>query len=185
MENKRGRPKTITDEELQQILSAYAAEHPGIINYSQLAAHTGIKRHVWSRRMKQAVQKLNSPLLSAQTNAPALPLPNIESIIERYGNNPKKLIEAFEHLNQTLHILYEKNIKLNEQNNKLKEGISQKKQEIKALSATITEYEDMIAGSSYHDHRQNNKLKQNLISISNDDESLSLDFKNLFPNLFK
>ncbi|WP_242319906.1 hypothetical protein [Bacillus cereus group sp. BfR-BA-01349] len=185
MTKKRGRPQTVTDEELKKVLVTYAAEHPGIINYSQLEAHTGIKRHVWSRRMKKNIQKLNSPLHAEHLHTSALPLPNIESIIERYENHPQKLIQALDQFNQTLHKLYEKNVKLNERNNKLKKEITQKNEDIKALSNTISEYEDIIAGSSYHENRKKHNLKENLISISHQDESRSLDFKKLFPNLFK
>ena len=61
---EKGRPQKYTDEELTRTLLDYASKTPGRINYSALAKATGIKRHVWSRRKRTDIERLNTPLLS-------------------------------------------------------------------------------------------------------------------------
>ncbi|PGS68223.1 hypothetical protein COC69_27060 [Bacillus cereus] len=187
--NKRekGRPQKYTDEELTKILLDYTSKTPGKINYLTLEKVTGIKRHVWSRRMGQDIQRLNAPLLTENNQAPALPLPNIEFIIERYGHNTKALSGALKHVNEVIQSLYDDALQSQKKIQQYKENIRQQQQKIKELTLTLREYENIIAGSVYKENREKNQIQNNILTINhtNQENAVSLDFKKMFPNLFK
>ncbi|MGX5375398.1 hypothetical protein ACWKT1_23100 [Bacillus cereus] len=183
---EKGRPPKYTDEELTKTLLDYASKTPGKINYSALAKATGIKRHVWSRRKRTDIERLNTPLLSEQNDAPSLPLPNIEFIIERYGNDTKALTGALKHVNEVIQSLYDDLLQSRKKNERFKESIEQQQKKIKELTITLREYENIVAGSVYKDNREENHLQSNLLTINsnNKENAVSLDFKKMFPNIF-
>ncbi|QWH88408.1 hypothetical protein EXW29_09500 [Bacillus toyonensis] len=184
---ERGRPQKYTDEELTKILLDYASHNPGKINYLDLEKKTGIKRHVWSRRKRKDIERLNVPLLSENNDAPPLPLPNIEFIIERYGNDTKALSGALKHVNEVIQSLYYDLLQSQKKNKQYKENIEHQKQKIKELTYILKEYEDIIAGSVYKNNREETQLENNILTIdsNNKDNAVSLDFKKMFPNIFK
>ncbi|EJV87829.1 hypothetical protein [Bacillus cereus] len=184
---EKGRPQKYTDEELTKILLDYVSKTPGKINFSALENTTGIKRHVWSRRKRKDIERLNTPLLSKKNDAPPLPLPNIEFIIERYGNDTKALSGALKHVNEVIQSLYDDLLQSKKKNEQYKETIQQQQQKIKELTITLREYEDIVAGSVYKGNREENQLQSNLLTINNNNKenAVSLDFKKMFPNIFK
>ncbi|MCU5111470.1 hypothetical protein OCD79_13745 [Bacillus wiedmannii] len=184
---EKGRPQKYTDEELTKILLDYASQNPGRINYLSLEKTTGIKRHVWSRRKRKDIERLNAPLLRENNDAPPLPLPNIEFIIERYGNDTKALSGALKHVNEVIQSLYDDLLQSRKKNEQYKENIQQQQKKIKDLTITLKEYEDIIAGSVYKDNREETQLQNNILTINNNNKenAVSLDFKKMFPNIFK
>ncbi|SME39591.1 hypothetical protein BACERE00175_04922 [Bacillus cereus] len=184
---EKGRPQKYTDQELTKILLDYASQNPGKINYLALEKTTGIKRHVWSRRKRKDIERLNAPLLSENNDAPPLPLPNIEFIIERYGNDTKALSGALKHVNEVIQSLYDDLLQSRKKNEQYKENIQQQQQKIKDLTITLKEYEDIIAGSVYKENREETQLQNNILTINSDNKenAVSLDFKKMFPNIFK
>ena len=184
---EKGRPQKYTDEELTKILLDYVSKTPGKINFSALEDVTGIKRHVWSRRKRKDIERLNTPLLSTKNDAPPLPLPNIEFIIERYGNDTKALSGALKHVNEVIQSLYDDLLQSQKKIEQYKENIEQQQNKIKELTITLREYEDIVAGSVYKDNREENQLQGNLLTINNNNKEnvVSLDFKKMFPNIFK
>lgn len=183
---EKGRPPKYTDEELTKILLDYVSKTPGKINFSALEDATGIKRHVWSRRKRKDIERLNTPLLSTKNDAPPLPLPNIEFIIERYGNDTKALSGALKHVNEVIQSLYDDLLQSQKKIEQYKEKIEQQQNKIKELTITLSEYEDIVAGSVYKDNREENQLESNLLTINsnNKENAVSLDFKKMFPNIF-
>lgn len=95
MNPSRGCPTKISDEELKQILLKYTTKHQGQkISPSQLEKDTGIKRHVWMRRMKSVLDQLNEPSAFLHKEENSLPLPNITELIEKNWNHKTGLIKA-------------------------------------------------------------------------------------------
>ncbi|HDX9591008.1 TPA: hypothetical protein ROX98_004079 [Bacillus pseudomycoides] len=184
---EKGRPQKYTDEELTKILLDFASKTTGKINYSALENATGIKRHVWSRRKCKDIKRLNTPLLSSENDAPPLPLPNIEFIIERYGNDTNALSGALKHVNEVIQSLYDDLLQSRKKNIQYKENIEQQQNKIKELTFTLREYENIVAGSVYKDNREENQLRGNILTINsnNKENAVSLDFKKMFPNIFK
>lgn len=190
--NKKGRPNIYTDAELKSILEKYLQDNPGKITYLQLEKVTGIKRHVWSRRMNNVINKLNQPITSQShdTINHSLALPNIDEYITRFENNKKGLRDALYHLNEVIQSIYEKNLELNKKINdkkKLEDIIKQKDKEINEQQKIIKHYESLLIASSNPTARREKGLRDNLISINerNKEQSLSLDLKKNFTTLFE
>ncbi|SFB25629.1 MULTISPECIES: hypothetical protein [unclassified Bacillus (in: firmicutes)] len=183
----KGAPEKYTQKQLEETLILYATQKPGKITPSDLEKVTGIKRHVWSRRMKDQINRINKPFVYSNKDIEPLPLPNIEAIVKRYEGNSKLLIDALSHLNGVIHSLYEQNIRQQNKIVELEEKLQKEKQKIVDLNATINEYEQIIVGSSYGTSRRENGINKNLISIdkSNLENALCLDFKKMFPKIFQ
>ncbi|MGG0248774.1 hypothetical protein ABEY24_10390 [Peribacillus frigoritolerans] len=183
----KGRPHKVSDNELRKILLQYSSSYPGRITCLGLEKETGIKRHVWSRRMNIDINKINELLISNNDNNDKLPLPNIEQIVEQYFDNKKELIKALTHINDVVQSLYDQNLTFQKKNKNLENEIEQRKSQVKRLDLTIREYEEIITGSAYGVVRKEKKLKKNLVSIEkqNENAASSLDFQKMFPNIFK
>jgi hypothetical protein len=90
------------------IIPSKLQKHQGQkISPSQLEKDTGIKRHVWMRRMKSVLDQLNEPTAFLSREENTLPLPNITELIEKNWNNKTGLIQALSHYNETLQELFE------------------------------------------------------------------------------
>lgn len=182
----KGRPQKISDEVLRKMLVEYSSRYLGKVTYLGLERKTGIKRHVWSRRMSQEIKNLNEPLISHTEDDNKLPLPNIELIVEQHFENKKKLVQALSHVNDVVQSLYDQNLTFKKKNENLKDKLEQQTDKNKKLVQTIKEYEEIIVGSAYGVVRQDKKIKKNLVSIETENEvaATSLDFKKMFPNIF-
>jgi hypothetical protein len=90
------------------IIPSKLLKHQGQkISPSQLEKDTGIKRHVWMRRMKSVLDQLNEPTAFLSKAEKSLPLPNITELIEKNWNHKTGLIKALSHYNETLQDLFE------------------------------------------------------------------------------
>lgn len=194
MSHRKGRPVEYSNQELKKILLAYSVKNKGKISYLQLEKVTGIKRHVWARRLKEEINKLNQPIMNKMEtgNSDEIPLPNIEEIVERYADNKTGLIRVLGHLNEVIIDLYDQtrsskqqSLQLQELKQSLKETeriISQLKNEMNYYKQL---YEQAYVKSTYSTLRHENSLKENLISINkNKERSLSTNIEKAFPELF-
>ncbi|MDE8674456.1 hypothetical protein [Priestia aryabhattai] len=182
----KGRPQKVSDNELRKMLVEYSSDYLGKVTYLGLERETGIKRHVWSRRMSKEIDRLNEPLISYTDNDDKLPLPNIELIVEQHFENKKHLVQALSHINDVVQALYDQNLTLKNKNHSLEEKLEQQTDKNKKLDQTIKEYEEIIVGSAYGVVRKDKKIKKNLVSIEAQNEvaATSLNFKKMFPNIF-
>ncbi|MGR5972541.1 hypothetical protein ACT7CX_12800 [Bacillus cereus] len=91
------------------------------------------------------------------------------------------------HVNEVIQSLYDDLLQSRKKNEQYKENIQQQQQKIKDLTITLKEYEDIIAGSVYKDNREETQLQNNILTINSDNKenAVSLDFKKMFPNIFK
>lgn len=111
MNNKKGRPTEYSNEELKEILSQYAIQNTGKVTYLGLEKETGIKRHVWSRRMKKEIDRLNMRVSNINAdNFEQINLPNVRDIVEKNWNNKENLIEDLLSLNNYINNLWDKAI---------------------------------------------------------------------------
>ncbi|OUC02589.1 hypothetical protein BK784_08825 [Bacillus thuringiensis serovar medellin] len=188
----RGRPQKYTDKDLKEVLVKVVSKNPGRkITPSYLEDFTGIKRHVWTRRMKGVIEQLNQPTHISSEGEALLPLPNIFQLVENNWENKTDLIKSLSHFNETLQYLYEQAKlyqKEKSENKLLKREIKKKDDKIRELDRELTYYKDlyfkMAVKGSYKSHRDEEGLK-NVISISaNKHKGLDVDFTSAFPELF-
>lgn len=108
-QERPGRPEIYSDQQLKDILLRFAVENPGKkISPFQLEKETGIKRHVWSRRMKHIIDDLSTPVEKEFGGKDgSLPLPNIAELVELNWDNKNKLIHSLSHINELLQSMYE------------------------------------------------------------------------------
>lgn len=188
----RGRPQKYTDTDLKNILVKIVSQNPGKkLTPSYLENSTGIKRHVWSRRMQETIDKLNQPIQIISRDESQLPLPNVVQLVEHYWENKTGLIKALSHFNETLQNLYGQIRAYDKENEKyklLKQEIQGKDDKIKELNKELNYYKDLYlktaVKSSYKSYQDKDGLK-NVISISaNKYRGLDTDFISNFPELF-
>ncbi len=192
MSPSRGRPTKISNEDLKQILLKYATKHQGQkISSSQLEKDTGIKRHVWMRRMKSVIDQLNEPTAVLSKEENTLPLPNITELIEKHWNHKTGLIKALSHYNETLQDLFEqakRNTIEVEKTEQLLIKAAEKDRLIKELKTELKHYKNLYyevaVKSTYHAFQEEEGLK-NVISINKiKEKGLSIDFVASYPELF-
>ncbi|ASJ54545.1 hypothetical protein BP422_13840 [Brevibacillus formosus] len=192
MKSSRGRPQAYTDQQLKEILLLFVSKNKGKVSYLALEKETGIKRHVWARRLGKEIQKLNEPKISIQSVGDHLPLPNVEELIEHYGQNKTGLIRALGHLNEVVQDFYYQVTQYRKDEEKYKqqlELLTEKDKEIDELKSQVQHYkqlyEQAFVQSAYPSLREENQIKSNLISLTKDKrKKLSTDFTNAFPELF-
>ncbi|MEX2462146.1 MAG: hypothetical protein WD469_12775 [Paenibacillaceae bacterium] len=193
--NDRGRPQTYTDKELKDLLLKCVTQVPGkAINPLQLEKITGIKRHVWSRRMKGEITRINAPLdMDYGSKDGDLPLPNVVELVERYWNNKKKLIESLLHVNELIQSSYEQSLHYfskEKEYNSCKHVVDSQKETIKELEKKAAYFEkkylEVSVKGTYSTFREEEGLK-NIIQISSSSRkaAMSTDFKNNFKTLFE
>lgn len=194
MKERKGRPATITDEQLKQLLMDYAINnhHKGKITYLALEKATGVKRHVWSRRMSSEIEKLNNSELAINGDKfEEIPLPNVLDTIEKYFGNKEELIKAFVGYNDYIQSLWSKALsqqKTEDKVIKLEKSIEELQEEIKYLKENRdyykSEYEKLSVESTYA-HKRDEKKIDNVINIDNKEKISSGDWESQFPELFK
>lgn len=193
MADRKGRPEKISDEELRKILIEYATNNEGKINFLQLEKTTGIKRHVWARRMSTEIQRLNNDDLGINGDKfENIPLPNVIDTIEKYFGDKDELIKAFGSYNKYIQSLWEKalsNQKTEDKNIKLQEKIDKLEAENKFLKENRDyykkEYEKIAVESTYANKRKEKNI-DNVIDIKDKKDKLSAgNWEIQFPDLFK
>ncbi|MEG2867898.1 MAG: hypothetical protein RR894_09130 [Terrisporobacter sp.] len=190
--DNKGRPCKITNEELSKILLDYASRNQGKITYLQLEKETGIKRHVWARRMKSEIDSINNKAINIDTsNFEKIPLPNVVDIIEKYFGNKQKLIDEFLSYNDYIQSLWDKAIKLDNTEllkTELTYQIKELEKENKYLKDNADyykkEYEKIVVESTYIS-KQDEKGIKDAIKTDNNEKIISADWRKNFPNLIK
>lgn len=194
-EKRSGRPEVYTDKQLKDILLKYTVKNTGKkINSLQLEKETGIKRHVWSRRMKQEIDDLKSPVDSELGGRDgSLPLPNVVELVETYWSNKKKLIQSLCHVNELIQSSYEQALlyhrKCTEYED-LEKEFCRKIEIIKQLEDRILyiekKYLEVTVQSTYKSIQKEHGLI-NVIELKNkntDQPALSTNFKKNYKELF-
>ncbi|KIL39678.1 hypothetical protein SD70_18780 [Gordoniibacillus kamchatkensis] len=193
MTSIRGRPAKYTDDDLKQLLVEVASKRPGMkINPSMLEKETGVKRHVWLRRMGTVIDELNKPAVLSTNDDTRLPNPNVTELVETYWNNKSGLIKALAHYNETLDQLYEQAklyTEILEQKNDLQAQLELKEKENKKLQAEVNYYKNLYfetAVKSTYNIFQEEEGLSNVVSINkNKDKALSLDLVSRYSELFE
>lgn len=106
-----GRNKNKTDEDLKQIALDVKNKYNGRrLTYLFLESETGIGRQIWSRRMAETIKELNSPppRQIELMDSDEVYFPNIQHLFDVYGNNPKKIIQELQCVQDTFYELYDK-----------------------------------------------------------------------------
>lgn len=192
---KVGRPEVYTDKQLKKILLEYVVKNSGKkINPLQLEKETGIKRHVWSRRMGQEITNLKSPLeTDFKGRDGSLPLPNVIELVETYWNNKNKLIESLLHVNELIQSSHEQGLQYHNKNKEfqdLEKRHSLILEENKRLKDKVmffeTKYLEVSVQGTYKSIQKDKELK-NVIDLKNDQldqQALSTDFRKTYKSLF-
>ena len=187
-----GRPLKQTDEELRQILTKYALNNKGQITYLKLEKETGIKRHVWSRRMSKEIKSLNNRELSVDgTSFEQIELPNIADTVDKHWGNKDDLVSALSEYNTYIQKLWEKVVlqeRAYERERKLLNEIEDLKKENKFLKENRdfykNKYEKSIVENTYYSKRVE-KNTENIIDINKNKNFTSSNWEDQFPDLFK
>ncbi|CAN7201127.1 hypothetical protein LJR153_000573 [Paenibacillus sp. LjRoot153] len=192
MSQNRGRPIKYSDNDLKDILVKYATKHQGRkVNPSQLEKDTGIKRHVWLRRMQSVLNELNEPIKVTGSGKNTLPMPNIVELVEKNWNNKTAMIRDLQHFQETLDSLYEQAkqyFELNQKVEHLTKEILDQQRKNKELKKESKYYKDLYyktAVKSTYNAFQEEEGLNNVISINkNKNKSLSTDLATHFAELF-
>lgn len=196
MNGKIGKPKKYSLDELRQLLLNYVSKYPNTtVTYSSLERETGISRNTWSRNLKNEISRINKPIPIATNydSESALPLPNIQEIIEKNYDNKEKLISTLSHLNQCVHSLYtliRKKEEIEYENNllktelkQLKQSFNEKEMEISELKSQVSfysqAYRNIVATASYGDNNLTNVLEFKAASKQKE-EKISADLSKQF-----
>lgn len=193
MKVTKGRPKKYTDQELKEVLLKFSVKNKGKINCLQLEKATGVKRHVWARRLGEEIKRLNQPLKNINISSGDVPMPNMEELVEKYGDNRSGLIKALGHLNEVIFSLYEQAKASKEKTEEISQmalKLQEKESVISQLSSEVNHYkrlyEQAYVKSTYTTLKQDENLKDNLISINkNRERSLGANLETAFPELFE
>lgn len=160
---------------------------------SLLEKVTGIGRQTWKRRASEFLKSLNTPIIEGRKldleENEEIDHINIELIDERYGHNPKQLINHLYHLKESRIKLYSmiKDLKtekasLLKTNNEFEKLLEDNKR-LKAALAHFYQLSNNLAVSSYFPElRKKLGAKENVFDISSNPE-VNTDISNL-NNLF-
>ena len=187
----KGRPGKYTDDELKTELSKYALKHKGIITFSGLEKATGIKRHVWSRRMEKEINILNNKTLSINGSSfERVELPNINEIIDKHFNNKQSLVKALISYNDFIQNLWDKAVlqeKAEERELKLKEEIDKLQEEVNSLRENRDFYKDQYEKSMIESTYYSKQVEKGVLDKLDTDNVSQIaggDWEKQFPELF-
>jgi len=190
--SNKGRPQSITDDELRKVLLEYASKSPGKISYLGLEKETGIKRHIWARRMKDEIRAINNKTLNIDASKfIQIPLPNVIDMIEKYFGNKDKLIEAFLVYNDYIQALWEKALKYEkgkETEIELRQKIKELESEVKFLKGNRKYYKEQyekICVESTYASKQKEKNIKDVLKIDDGKKITSSNWKKQFSELFE
>ncbi|WP_336809034.1 hypothetical protein [Bacillus cereus] len=167
---KRGKPKKWSDEDLKQIALEVKYKQPNRKLTSLLLENeTGIGRNTWSRRMKEFINHLNSPVhIPKLDESGIITIPSVEELFLKYGANTIELKNEIAKLLNIISDLYtdaKKLVTIEEDTQKMKLEIDQLKEQLFKVTTQRTHYETLynqIVAESYFPHLygQSEKLKQ-------------------------
>ncbi len=191
----KGRPQTVSDEELKEKALQIKYKHNGIkLSFLLLEKETGIGRNTWKRRISDYIEELNLPIARSFniTEKDSVYLPNIGQLYEAYGNDSIRFKQELILLQSYYDTLYNEYQKLKEETQeiqKYKEENEQKKEEIKKLKEQKYHYkqlyEECVVASSEPYLRKEMNIQDNLIDFKkrlNIDGDLN-EVSSLFPDI--
>ncbi|MEW5552189.1 hypothetical protein ABGT22_19995 [Peribacillus frigoritolerans] len=167
---KRGKPQKWSDEDLKQFALEIKYKQPNRkLTSLLLEKETGIGRNTWSRRMKEFIDQLNSPVhIPKLDESGIITIPSVEELFLKYGTNTielkneiAKLLNIISDLYtdaKQLHTLKESAHKMQLEMDQLKEQLS-KTTEQKINFETL--YNQIVTESYFpHLYGRSEKLKQ-------------------------
>lgn len=170
VKTKRGKPQQWSDEDLKQIALEVKYKQPNRkLTSLSLEKETGIGRNTWSRRMKEFINHLNSPVhIPKLDESGIITIPSVEELFLKYGANTIELKNEIAKLLNIISDLYtdtKKLVTLEEATQKMKSEIEQLKEQLSKVTVQKTHYETLynqIVAESYFPHLygQSEKLKQ-------------------------
>ncbi|WP_241138815.1 hypothetical protein [Bacillus mycoides] len=170
VKTKRGKPQQWSDENLKQIALEVKYKQPNRkLTSLLLEKETGIGRNTWSRRMKEFINHLNSPVhIPKLDESGIITIPSVEELFLKYGANTTELKNEIAKLLNIISDLYtdaKKLATLEESMPKMQLEIQQLKEKLSKVTVQKTHYEilyNQIIAESYFPHLygQSNKLKQ-------------------------
>ncbi|MGN4271789.1 hypothetical protein ACTFNM_22465 [Bacillus cereus group sp. BCN115] len=170
VKTKRGKPQQWSDEDLKNIALEVKYKQPNRkLTSLLLEKETGIGRNTWSRRMKEFINHLNSPVhIPKLDESGIITIPSVEELFLKYGANTTELKNEIAKLLNIISDLYtdtKKLVTLEEATQKMKSEIEQLKEQLSKVTVQKTHYETLynqIVAESYFPHLygQSEKLKQ-------------------------
>lgn len=170
VKTKRGKPQKWSDEALKQIALEVKYKQPNRkLTSLLLEKETGIGRNTWSRRMKEFINHLNSPVhIPKLDESGVITIPSVEELFLKYGANTTELKNEIAKLLNIISDLYtdtKKLVTLEEATQKMKSEIEQLKEQLSKVTVQKNHYETLynqIVAESYFPHLygQSEKLKQ-------------------------
>lgn len=170
VKTKRGKPQQWSDEDLKNIALEVKYKQPNRkLTPLLLEKETGIGRNTWSRRMKEFINHLNSPVhIPKLDESGIITIPSVEELFLKYGANTTELKNEIAKLLNIISDLYtdaKKLVTLEEATQQMKSEIEQLKEQLSKVTVQKTHYETLysqIVAESYFPHLygQSDKLKQ-------------------------
>ncbi|MEC3466349.1 hypothetical protein [Bacillus tropicus] len=170
VKTKRGKPQQWSDEDLKQIALEVKYKQPNRkLTSLLLEKETGIGRNTWSRRMKEFINHLNSPVhIPKLDESGIITIPSVEELFLKYGANTTELKNEIAKLLNIISDLYtdvKKLAILEESVPKMQLEILKLKEQLSKVTAQRTHYETLynqIVAESYFPHLygHSEKLKQ-------------------------
>ncbi|PFI32610.1 hypothetical protein COI53_04015 [Bacillus thuringiensis] len=170
VKTKRGKPQQWSDEDLKQIALEVKYKQPNRkLTSLLLEKETGIGRNTWSRRMKEFINHLNSPVhIPKLDESGIITIPSVEELFLKYGANTTELKNEIAKLLNIISDLYtdaKKLATLEESIPKMQLEIQQLKEQLSKVTTQRIHYETLynqIIAESYFPHLygQSEKLKQ-------------------------
>ncbi|MED3352759.1 hypothetical protein P4388_29955 [Bacillus thuringiensis] len=170
VKTKRGKPQQWSDENLKNIALEIKYKQPNRkLTSLLLEKETGIGRNTWSRRMKEFINHLNSPVhIPKLDESGIITIPSVEELFLKYGANTIELKNEIAKLLNIISDLYtdaKKLATLEESIPKMQLEIQQLKEQLSKVTNQRTHYETLynqIVAESYFPHLygRSEKLKQ-------------------------
>jgi hypothetical protein len=178
MTNRRGKPKSWTDESLRELALETKFKFPNQkLTPTLLEKETGIGRNTWSRRIKNTIVELNKPVhIPELNNAGFITIPSVDTLFQKYGTNSFELKNELSKYLNLLSDLYNEakdSEKLQIENTNLKVEIDRLKLELDLVQNQKEHYENLynqIIGESYFPHlydKSKTLMKLNKVSSIN------------------
>lgn len=160
VKTKRGKPQQWSDENLKNIALEVKYKQPNRkLTSLLLEKETGIGRNTWSRRMKEFINHLNSPVhIPKLDESGIITIPSVEELFLQHGANTTELKNEIAKLLNIISDLYtdtKKLVTLEEATQKMKSEIEQLKEQLSKVTVQKTHYETLynqIVAESYFPH---------------------------------
>ncbi|PFU27697.1 hypothetical protein [Bacillus cereus] len=167
---RRGKPQKWSDEDLKQIALEIKYKQPNRkLTSLLLEKETGIGRNTWSRRMKEFINHLNSPVhIPKLDESGIITIPSVEELFLKYGTRTIELKNEIAKLLNIISDLYtdaKKLVTLEESMQKMQLEMRQLKEQLSKVTVQRNHYETLynqIVAESYFPHLygHSEKLKQ-------------------------